>query len=103
MLCLIDLSKYLDVINHEILIEKLRLHGTDASWFAAYLRGHNQSVSLCDKSSNRVLSRPLPNAMGVFQGSELGPLVFKVFSNDLSLYAGNVIVFQYVDDTQIPR
>ena len=39
--------------------------------------------------------------MGVFQGSALGPLLFTVFSNDLSLHAGDAAVFQYADDTQI--
>ena len=39
--------------------------------------------------------------MGVFQGSALGPLLFTVFSNDLSLYADDAVAFQYADDTQI--
>ena len=103
LLCLLDLSKCFDAINHEILIQKLRLHGVETSWFAAYLQGHTQSVSLYDgsKSRSKVLSRPLPNNMGVFQGSALGPLLFTVFSNDLSLYAGDAVSFQYADDTQI--
>ena len=39
--------------------------------------------------------------MGVFQGSALGPLLFTIFSNNLSLYAGDAAVFQYADDTQL--
>ena len=85
MLCLIDPSKCFDVINHELLLSKLAMHGIETSWFAAYLQGHTQSVSLKDEPGTRVLSRPLPNTMGVFQGSTLAPLLFTVFSNDLSL------------------
>ena len=101
MLCLIDLSKCFDVIDHEILLQKLSLHGIEISWFAAYLRGHTQSVSLNDGSGCRVLSRPLANSMGVFQGSALGPLLFTIFANDLSLHAEGALVFQYADDTQL--
>ena len=101
MLCLVDLSKCFDVINHDILISKLRLYGIETSWFAAYLQGHTQSVSLYDGSSRQVLSGPLPNNMGVFQGSALGPLLFTIFANDLSLYTGDAVAFQYADDTQI--
>ena len=54
-----------------------------------------------DGSRRKVLSRPLPNTMGVFQGSALGPLLFTVFSNDLSLYSGDAVAFQYADDTQV--
>ena len=39
--------------------------------------------------------------MGVFQGSALGPLLFTVFSNDLSLHTGKAEAFQYADDTQL--
>ena len=101
MLCLVDLSKCFDVINHELLLAKLAMHGIETSWFAAYLQGHTQSVSLKDESGCRVLSQPLPNSMGVFQGSALGPLLFTVFSNDLSLYSEDAAVFQYADDTQL--
>ena len=101
ILCLLDLSKCFDVIDHELLLQKLAMHGIDTSWFSAFLRGHTQSVSLSDGSGNRVLSRPLPNVMGVFQGSALGPLLFTVFSNNISLYAGDAAVFQYADDTQV--
>ena len=48
-----------------------------------------------------MLSRPLPNNMGVFQGSTLGPLLFTVLSNKLLLYAGDAAVFRYADDTQV--
>ena len=39
--------------------------------------------------------------MGVFQGSSLGPLLFTILSNDLSLHAPDAHVTQYADDTQI--
>jgi len=37
----------------------------------------------------------------VFQGSSLGPLLYCVFANDLSLWAEGAVVIQYADDTQI--
>ena len=39
--------------------------------------------------------------MGVFQGSSLGPLLFTIFANDLSLHAPDAHVTQYADDTQV--
>ena len=39
--------------------------------------------------------------MGVFQDSVLGPLLFTIYANDLSLHAPDVHVTQYADDTQI--
>ena len=49
----------------------------------------------------RVASKPLPNTMGVFQGSSSGPLLFTIFANDLSLHAPDTHVTQYADDTQV--
>ena len=101
LLCLLDLSKCFDVIDHDLLLQKLAMHGIETTWFSAFLTGHTQSVSLSNGAGGRVLSRPLPNNMGVFQGSALGPLLFTIFSNNLSLYAGDATVFQYADDTQV--
>ena len=101
LLCLLDLSKCFDVIDHSKLLTKLQLYGIDISWFSAYLRGHTQSVSFPDCSGNIKKSASLPNGIGVFQGSALGPLLYCVFANDLSLFAEGTVVIQYADDTQI--
>ena len=101
LLCLLDLSKCFDVIDHAKLLTKLQLHGIDTSWFSAYLRDHTQSVSFTDSLGNAKKSSPLPNSIGVFQGSALGPLLYCIFANDLSLFVEDAIVVQYADDTQI--
>ena len=46
LLCLLDLSKCFDVIDHELLLQKLAMHGIETSWFSAFLTGHTQSVPI---------------------------------------------------------
>ena len=101
LLCLLDLSKCFDVIPHSQLLSKLQLYGIDPTWFSSYLTGHTQSICISSSSGDRVVSKPLPNTMGVFQGSALGPLLFTIFANDLSLHAPDAHVTQYADDTQV--
>ena len=74
--------------NGSKLLSKLQTYFIDPTWFSAYLSGHTQSVRTADGREHYQLSRPLPNPIGIFQGSSLGPLLFQIFANakDLSLY-----------------
>ena len=101
LLCLLDLTKCFDVIDRSKLLSKISLHGIDTSWFAAYLSNHTQSVSFTDARGSVQTSSPLPNSIGVFQGSSLGPLLYCIFANDLSLFDGHATDIQYADDAQI--
>ena len=101
LLCLLDLSKCFDVIPHSLLLSKLQLYGIDPDWFSSYLIGHTQSVCISSSSGDRVVSKPLPNTMGAFKGLALGPLLFTIFANDLSLHPPDAHVTQYADDTQV--
>ena len=103
MLCLVDLSKCFDVINHDILISKLRLYGIETSWFAAYLQGHTQSVSLYDGSSRKVLPDRYPTTWVSFRARRSVHFFsqYSLMTYDLSLYTGDAVAFQYADDTQI--
>ena len=94
LLCLLGLSKCFDVIPHSPLLSKLQLYNIDPTWFSAYLSGHTQSVSISTPSRIRVVSKPLPNTMEIFQGSSLGPLLFTIFASDLSLHAPDAHVIQ---------
>ena len=68
--------------------------------FCIFTKPHS-SVSLTDNHGGIKKSHPLPNSIGIFQGSALGPLLYCVFANDLGQFAEGAVVVQYADDTQI--
>ena len=78
---LIDLSAAFDLVEPSILINKLRIYGLDEnflSWVQSYLTNRQQAVWI-----DHTLSEFLECDVGVPQGSNLGPLFFLIFYNDL--------------------
>ena len=94
-----DLKKVFDTVDHAILTAKLRYYsiiGTALQWFKSYLNNRKQICKVNEKSStSRVIScRVLP-------GSNLEPLLFLLYVNDLpkSLKETNPSLF--ADDTSL--
>ena len=74
---LIDLQKAFDMVDHAILLEKLGSIGVSSlSWFDSYLSSRRQCVDV-----GRIWSDFLPITCGV----PLGPLLFLVYINDMSI------------------
>ncbi len=88
-----DIRKAFDVVNHPILIEKLKHYGLPYEWFQAYLNNRQHYTSIRDAESTFATINT-----GVPQGSVLGPLLFKIYINDMPRHLDlNTILF--ADDT----
>ena len=97
---LIDLRKAFDLVNHGILLNKLKIYQCDqnaVNWFESYLSDRKQKVVFEGYESDTKIVKS-----GVPQGSVLGPLFFLIFMNDLHLgLQHGISLDMYADDSTI--
>lgn len=94
-----DLSKAFDTVNHNILANKLEYYGfrgISKFWFIDYLKNRTQYVYFKGKKS-----KAMSITCGVPQGSILGPLLFLLYINDLSMTSSILKFVLFADDTNV--
>ena len=101
-LILLDLSAAFDTVDHDVLIRKLKndfgIKHKVIKWIISYLKNRSFSVNVRKGHSNpRFLN------FGVPQGSLLGPILFIIYTKDISEIAANhgLSIHLYADDTQL--
>jgi hypothetical protein len=101
-LVLLDLSAAFDTLDNRVLIDRLQttfgIHDVALAWFQSYLCDRTQSVVI-----DSVSSQPLPLQFGVPQGSVLGPVLFTLYTQPLTLVIErhNLNYQAFADDTQL--
>ena len=102
LLGLLDLSAAFDCVDHTILLQRLEvafgLKDTVLNWTCSFLTGRTQQVSYCGR-----MSPVQPVLFGVPQGSVLGPLLYVLYTAELSeIVARHGLQLRvYADDCQI--
>ena len=101
-LVMLDLSAAFDVIDHQILFQRLQytfgVTSKALEWLQSYLHNRTQCVRLGDEFSS---NRQLP--CGVPQGSVLGPMIYCMFTRPVGeiIRRHNLHYHCYADDSQI--
>jgi hypothetical protein len=96
-----DISKAFDRVDHDILLQKLCTFGASYSiicFFASYLKNRRQFV---DYHGNE--SRIFRTNSGVPQGSNLGPILFLIFFDDIVKVITNSSCLLFADDLKLFR
>ena len=99
---MLDLSAAFDTVDHNCLLHKLKnnygITGNALQWLSSYLSNQSSSVVIngC-YSTNKIYT------FGVPQGSVVGPLLFILYTNELSDVCKeiNLKMHSYADDTTL--
>ena len=96
---IMDLSKALDTINHDLLIAKLKAYGFSKEalkLMKSYLKNQKQKIQINNKCSSErdVIA-------GVPQGSIDGPLLFNLFISYLTFFIEQCTFSNYAEDDNL--
>ena len=95
----LDLKKAFDCVDHAILIEKFKKFGcvgNTLNWCKSYFTNRKQMCKV-----NQTTSKCRTVSCGVPQGSNLGPILFLLYVNDLPNCLKSRTASMFADDTNL--
>ena len=104
ILTLLDFTRAFDCICIPLLLSKLHYYGFSVAtikWFDSYFKNRTQRVEICDESGSTLVSDPAEVFRGVPQGSILGPILFILYSADVTSEIRYCKYHIYADDIQV--